>query len=90
MVGIARLVVARNAFSSVISVLHGKMENLEIPEQVDTIISEWMGNFLLYESMLESVLLARDKYLKPGMNFFLLDHLFFLSESMLWFDFPWS
>ena len=31
--------------------------------QVDIIISEWMGYFLLYESMLDSVLWARDKYL---------------------------
>jgi len=31
--------------------------------QVDIIISEWMGYFLLYESMLDTVLVARDKYL---------------------------
>ena len=30
------------------------------------IISEWMGYFLLYESMLDCVLDARDKYLAPG------------------------
>lgn len=29
--------------------------------QVDIIISEWMGYFLVYESMLDSVLYARDK-----------------------------
>ncbi|KAF7315426.1 Protein arginine N-methyltransferase [Mycena indigotica] len=34
--------------------------------QFDIIISEWMGYFLLYESMLDTVLLARDKYLKKG------------------------
>lgn len=34
-------------------------------KQVDIIISEWMGYFLLYESMLDTVLLARDKYLAP-------------------------
>lgn len=38
---------------------------MEIPEKVDIIISEWMGYFLLYESMLDSVIYARDKYLKP-------------------------
>lgn len=27
---------------------------------------QWMGYFLLYESMLDTVLLARDKYLAPG------------------------
>jgi hypothetical protein len=32
---------------------------------VDIIISEWMGYFLLRESMLDSVLVARDKFLKP-------------------------
>jgi hypothetical protein len=34
--------------------------------QVDIIISEWMGYFLLYESMLNTVLFARDKWLAPG------------------------
>lgn len=35
-------------------------------KEYDIIISEWMGYFLLYESMLDTVLLARDKYLKKG------------------------
>jgi type I protein arginine methyltransferase len=40
------------------------MEDIVLPvEKVDIIISEWMGYFLLYESMLDSVLWARDKYL---------------------------
>jgi len=34
--------------------------------QVDIIISEWMGYFLLYESMLDTVLCARDRYLEVG------------------------
>lgn len=34
--------------------------------QVDIIISEWMGYFLIYESMLDTVLFARDKWLQPG------------------------
>jgi len=34
--------------------------------QVDIIISEWMGYFLLYESMLDSVLWTRDRYLEVG------------------------
>ena len=29
------------------------------------IVSEWMGYALLYESMLDSVLIARDRFLKP-------------------------
>lgn len=32
--------------------------------QVDVIVSEWMGYFLLYESMFESVIYARDRWLR--------------------------
>jgi len=43
------------------------MEEITLPvENVDIIISEWMGYFLLYESMLDTVLWARDKYLVEG------------------------
>ena len=35
-----------------------------MPEEVDVIVSEWMGFYLLHESMLDSVMFARDKYLK--------------------------
>ena len=35
-------------------------------EKVDIIVSEWMGYFLLYESMLDTVIYARDKWLVPG------------------------
>jgi len=39
-------------------------------ESVDIIISEWMGYFLLYESMLDTVIFARDKWLaKDGLIF---------------------
>ena len=34
-------------------------------DQVDIIISEWMGYALLYESMLDTVLYARDKARPP-------------------------
>lgn len=32
---------------------------------VDIIVSEWMGYLLIYESMLRSVIVARDRFLKP-------------------------
>ncbi len=35
-------------------------------DKVDIIISEWMGYFLFYESMLDTVIYARDKWLVPG------------------------
>ena len=39
--------------SHVIEVIQGTIESIDIPEKVDIIISEWMGYFLLRESMLE-------------------------------------
>lgn len=60
----ARKIVALNGFSNKITLIQGKMEEVELPfPKVDIIISEWMGYFLLYESMLDTVLYARDKYL---------------------------
>jgi hypothetical protein len=48
----------------VITLIHGKVEEVELPvEKVDILISEWMGYFLFYESMLDTVLYARDKWL---------------------------
>lgn len=44
-----------------------QVEEIQLPvEKVDCIISEWMGYFLFYESMLDTVLYARDKWLVPG------------------------
>jgi protein arginine N-methyltransferase 1 len=39
---------------------------VELPEKVDVIVSEWMGYFLLRESMLDPVINARQRWLKPG------------------------
>ena len=63
----AREIVAINGMSDKITLLQGKMEEVELPfPKVDIILSEWMGYFLLYESMLDTVLYARDQYLAPG------------------------
>ena len=51
-----------------LSVIKGKVEDIVLPDgiqHVDVIVSEWMGYALLYESMLDSVLVARDRFLKP-------------------------
>merc|ERR1711939_1298806 len=61
--------VKENGLEGVIECINGKIEDLEgrIPKNgVDVIISEWMGYFLLYEAMLDSVLVAREKYLRLG------------------------
>ena len=65
----ARKIIAENGYSDKITVIKGKVEEIELPSgvnKVDIIISEWMGYFLLYESMLNTVLFARDKWLRPG------------------------
>ncbi|KAF7122821.1 hypothetical protein CNMCM5793_000931 [Aspergillus hiratsukae] len=67
----AREIVAVNGLSDKITLLQGKMEEVQLPfPAVDIIISEWMGYFLLYESMLDTVLYARDRYLAPGGKIF--------------------
>jgi protein arginine N-methyltransferase 1 len=63
----AREIIKRNGLEDKITVIKGKMEEITLPvPQVDIIISEWMGYFLLYESMLDSVIWARDRYLVKG------------------------
>ncbi|KAL8692511.1 MAG: hypothetical protein Q9218_002486 [Villophora microphyllina] len=63
----AREIVEVNGMSKQITLLQGKMEEVKLPfPRVDIILSEWMGYFLLYESMLDTVLYARDKYLAPN------------------------
>ncbi|CAB3386195.1 Hypothetical predicted protein [Cloeon dipterum] len=61
----AKMVVEANKLSEVIEVRAGKIEELDIPEQVDVIISEPMGYMLYNERMLETYLHAK-KWLKPG------------------------
>ncbi|KAK9149456.1 hypothetical protein Scep_008213 [Stephania cephalantha] len=60
----AKEIVEANKLSHVITVLKGKVEDITLPvTHVDVIISEWMGYFLLFENMLDTVLYARDKWL---------------------------
>lgn len=67
----AKEIVAVNGLADRITLLQGKMEEVPMPfPKVDIIISEWMGYFLLYESMLDTVLYARDTYLVPGGKIF--------------------
>ncbi|KAJ0249421.1 protein arginine N-methyltransferase 3 [Hirschfeldia incana] len=60
-----------NEHNGVLEVAHSMVEELDKsiqiqPQSVDVLVSEWMGYCLLYESMLSSVLYARDRWLKPG------------------------
>ncbi|KAK7025560.1 hypothetical protein VNI00_015913 [Paramarasmius palmivorus] len=65
----AEKIVRANGLENIITVVKGKIEDIQLPndiEKVDVIISEWMGYALLYESMLDSVLVAKSRFLKPG------------------------
>lgn len=74
---------------SVITIFKGKVEEVELPvDQVDIIISEWMGYCLFYESMLNTVIFARDKWLVGALHVVLLAGavtIYFLTTS---FPFP--
>uniref|UniRef100_A0A8C9R821 type I protein arginine methyltransferase n=1 Tax=Scleropages formosus TaxID=113540 RepID=A0A8C9R821_SCLFO len=59
-------IVKANKLDHIVTIIKGKVEEVELPvEKVDIIISEWMGYCLFYESMLNTVIYARDKWLKP-------------------------
>lgn len=65
----AREIVKANKLDGVVTLIKGKVEDISLPpgvERVDIIVSEWMGYCLFYESMLDTVLFARDKWLAPG------------------------
>lgn len=60
----ARENVFRNGLQDKVRCLRGKIEEIQMPvSKVDIIVSEWMGYGLLYESMFDSVIYARDRYL---------------------------
>ena len=67
----AKEIVRQNNLTDKITIIKSKVEEAELPvPKVDIIISEWMGYFLIYESMLDTVLYARDKWLnKDGYIF---------------------
>jgi protein arginine N-methyltransferase 3 len=64
----AKDIVAANGYDDVITLVKGKLEDLELEmindHEVDIIVSEWMGYGLYFENMFSSVIYARDKYLK--------------------------
>ncbi|XP_063376630.1 protein arginine N-methyltransferase 1-like [Cydia fagiglandana] len=59
-------IIRENNLHETIKVVKGRLENTKLDEKVDIIVSEWMGYFLLFEGMLDSVIYARDNCLKPG------------------------
>uniref|UniRef100_A0A8C6S340 Protein arginine N-methyltransferase 2 n=1 Tax=Neogobius melanostomus TaxID=47308 RepID=A0A8C6S340_9GOBI len=61
-----RRLVRQNGFEDVVTVLQGRAEDIELPQKVDVLLSEWMGNCLLFEFMVETVLKVRRRWLAEG------------------------
>ena len=60
-------IVRENKMDDKVKLVKGRLEENELPyEKYDIIVSEWMGYFLLFEGILDSVLVTRDNYLVPG------------------------
>ncbi|KAJ9581980.1 hypothetical protein L9F63_003670 [Diploptera punctata] len=60
-------IVRENNLSKKIDLVKGRLEDTELPQKnVDVIVSEWMGYFLFFEGMLDSVIYARDHHLAEG------------------------
>jgi len=81
----ASRVMEANGVSDVVRVIQGAVEDIEtlpdLPEgcedeefPVDIIISEWMGYFLLRESMLDTIVRAREKFLKKDVGLMFPSH----------------
>jgi 2-polyprenyl-3-methyl-5-hydroxy-6-metoxy-1,4-benzoquinol methylase len=63
---VARRLIEQNGFADRIEVLQSDLEDVDLPEKADVIVSEWMGGFGVDENMLAPLVMARDRWLKPG------------------------
>lgn len=68
LVKLTEKVLIENKLQNKITVIHSKVEEIDVNnfEKVDVIISEWMGFYLVHEGMLDTVLFARDNFLKEN------------------------
>ncbi|XP_042517270.1 probable histone-arginine methyltransferase CARM1 [Macadamia integrifolia] len=65
-----RLIAGNPSLAQRITVIKGKVEEVELPEKADILISEPMGTLLVNERMLESYVIARDRFLHPSGKMF--------------------
>eukprot|EP01135_Chromosphaera_perkinsii_P007646 Nk52_evm102s914 gene=Nk52_evmTU102s914 len=84
----ARKLVKDNKLDHIITVIESKVEDIELPEKIDIVVSEPMGIGLLNERMLESFIYAR-KWLKDdGHMFPTTSHMHFspFTDSLLYLE----
>jgi protein arginine N-methyltransferase 1 len=62
----ARKLAAANGFQDRVVFIQGNSTSIELPEQVDAVVSEMLGYFLLEEDLTRFVVDARQRFLKPG------------------------
>lgn len=65
-----KLITGNPALAERITVVKGKIEEVELPEKADILISEPMGTLLINERMLETYVIARDRFLVPDGKMF--------------------
>lgn len=59
-------VAQRNGLGDRVQAFQGRIEEIELPEKVDVIVSVFTGNMLYMEDLLPSLFHARDRWLAPG------------------------
>ncbi|KAK4353730.1 hypothetical protein RND71_025924 [Anisodus tanguticus] len=65
-----KLIAGNPSLNERITVIKGKVEEVELPVKADILISEPMGTLLVNERMLESYVIARDRFLVPNGKMF--------------------
>src|SRR5262249_31006612 len=65
-ISVAEEIVRANGLESVVQCIQGRIEDVQLPETVDVIVSVLTGNFLLTEDLLPSLIHARKRWLRPG------------------------
>ena len=68
----AKTLVKHNKLDDIIEVIHSTVEDLDAARigQVDILISEPLGTILVNERMIETYIIARDRFLKPSGKMF--------------------
>lgn len=66
MARLAERIMEKNGIGDRVEVIQSDIEKINLSDQVDVIVSEWMGRYGIDEYMHIPVLMARDRWLKPG------------------------
>lgn len=64
-VELAKKIVAQNNMEKQVVVIPGNSMEVTLPEQVDVVVAEVLGNFGLEESILDAMIDARERFLRP-------------------------